>query len=291
MINFEVYNPLNENIMKKILFPTDFSEVANNAFVHALELAKVINGELILLHTFELPILDNQYFPENYFMIFESLQLAQFDMFKDEIPKLRAIAEQHKLGNIKLNHKLMDGDLVSNIKKTVKDEQIDFVVMGTSGASGWESFFLGSNTGSVVSAVSVPLLSVPLEAKYTKIENIGFTTRFRDKDKEALKIVLKIAKKTHATVKCLYVKTTNSDVNEVTVNQWKKEFENEPVQFSIIRSDDVEFTILDFISHKNIDVLAMVTYKKTFFTRLFSKSLTKQFSNHSSIPILALHDI
>ena len=40
--------------MKKILFPTDFSEVANNAFIHALEFAKIVNGELVLLHTFEL---------------------------------------------------------------------------------------------------------------------------------------------------------------------------------------------------------------------------------------------
>ena len=39
--------------MKKILFPTDFSEVANNAFVHALGLAKVLHADLVLLHTFE----------------------------------------------------------------------------------------------------------------------------------------------------------------------------------------------------------------------------------------------
>ena len=51
--------------MKKILFPTDFSEAATNAFVHALEFAKIVNGELVLLHTFELPIYDNQFFPEN----------------------------------------------------------------------------------------------------------------------------------------------------------------------------------------------------------------------------------
>ena len=52
--------------MKRILFPTDFSETATNAFVHALELAKIVEGELILLHTFELPVFDNQFFPENY---------------------------------------------------------------------------------------------------------------------------------------------------------------------------------------------------------------------------------
>jgi nucleotide-binding universal stress UspA family protein len=40
--------------MKKILFPIDFSETAINAFVYALELAKIIKGELVLLHSFHL---------------------------------------------------------------------------------------------------------------------------------------------------------------------------------------------------------------------------------------------
>jgi hypothetical protein len=38
-----------------------FSTVATNAFVHALEFAKIVHGELVLLHSFELPI-DNQFF-------------------------------------------------------------------------------------------------------------------------------------------------------------------------------------------------------------------------------------
>ena len=276
--------------MKKILFPTDFSEVANNAFIHALEFAKVVNGELLLLHTFELPIIDNQFTPDNYYTIFDSLQLAQFDMFKNEIPKLREIAKEHHLDSIKLSHKLVDGDLIYSIKKAVEEEKIDFIVMGTSGATGWESFFIGSNTGAIVTAVDVPLLSVPQEAKFTKIETIGFTTRFREKDKAALKQVIKIAKKTHAVVKCLYVKTSKSDVSEATIEQWKTEFENEPVQFSIINSDLVKETILDFISHKSIDILAMITHKRNFFSELFKPSLTQKFSNISTVPILAMHE-
>lgn len=276
--------------MKKILFPTDFSEVANNAFIHALHFAKVVNGELILLHTFELPIVDNQFIPDNYYNIFDSLQLAQFDMFKNEIPKLRELAKEHQLDHIKLSHKLVDGDLIYAIKKAVDEEKIDFIVMGTSGSTGWESFFIGSNTGAVVTAVDVPVLSVPLEVQFTKIKTIGFTTRFREKDKAALRQVIKIAKKTNAMIKCLYVKTGKSDVTEATINQWKTEFENEPVNFSIVNSDYVKETILDFVSHKNIDILAMITHKRNFFSELFNPSLTQKMSNISIVPVLAMHE-
>lgn len=276
--------------MKKILFPTDFSEVASNAFIHALEFAKIVQGELVLLHTFELPVYDNQFFPENYNVVFDSLQLSEFDMFKDEIPKLRMIAEERKLDNIKMTHRLMDGNLIYNMKRAIKEEKIDFVVMGTSGASGWEAFFLGSNTGSVISAIDVPVMSVPLEATFKKVETIGFTTRYRAKDKKALKDVLDIAKKMKAKVRCLYVKTSNSDVPEVTMKHWEKEFEGEPVIFSVIPSDDVKSTIIDFVLFKDIDLLAMMTYKRNFFVELFKPSLTQKFANDFDIPILAMHE-
>ena len=276
--------------MKKILFPTDFSEVATNAFVHALEFAKKMQGELVLLHSFELPIYDNQYFPENYNVLFDSLQLSEFDMFKEEITKLRKIAEELKLDKIKMSHRLMDGNLIFNIKRAIKEDEIKFVIMGTSGVSGWEEFFLGTNTGSVISTINVPVLCVPLEAKFKKIETIGFTTRYREKDQQALKDVQKKNKKMEAKVRCLYVKTSNSDVSEETIKHWETEFAGEPVKFSVIPSDDVKETILDFVMFKDIDMLAMLTYKRNFFVELFKPSLTQKIANQSSIPILAVHE-
>lgn len=275
--------------MKKILFPTDFSEMSNNAFVHALQLAKVVEGELVLLHTFQLPIVDSQFAPDNFYMLYETFQLAEFDAFKEVVPKLRAIAENEGLADIKISHRIMEGDLVSSIQKVIKEENINFVVMGTSGNTGWDTFFVGSNTGSVLSSVSVPVLSVPSKVSYHKIKTIGFTTRFRKKDKKALEIVCDIARKTNAQVKCLYVKSSTSDVKPETIKEWEAHFSNEPVQFFIIPLEDVQGTIIDFIAQKNIDILAMVTYKRNFFKELLSPSLTRKFSDYSEIPILALH--
>lgn len=276
--------------MKKILFPTDFSEAATNAFVHALEFAKIVNGELILLHTFEIPVYDSQFFPENYASIYSSIELAKFETFKDEIPKLRTIAMERKLEDIVIKHRLMDGDLIYNLKNAVKEDQIDFVIMGTTGVSDWTKFFLGSNTSSVISGVDVPVLCVPVDAKFKKIKTIGFTTRYREKDKKELKKVLKIAKKTGAKVKSLYVKTSNSDISDVTVKEWEREFANDNVEFLVLPSDEVKETILDFVLYKEIDVLAMITHKRSFFESIFDSSFTKKMSKETSVPVLIMHE-
>ncbi|WP_427874124.1 universal stress protein [Flavobacterium sp. MMS24-S5] len=276
--------------MKKILFPTDFSDAATNAFVHALEFAKVVNAELILLHTFEIPVYDSQFFPENYASIYSSIELAKFEMFKDEIPKLRTIAAKRNLEDIVIKHRLMDGDLIYNLKNAVEEDQVDFVIMGTNSASDWTKFFTGSNTESVISGVEVPVLCVPIDAKYKKVKTIGFTTRYREKDKKELKKILKIAKKTGAKVKSLYVKTSNSDVTEETRKEWERDFAEENVEFLVLPSDDVKETILDFILYKDIDVLTTITHKRSFFESIFDSSFSKKIAKEVTIPILVMHE-
>ncbi|NRT10512.1 universal stress protein [Flavobacterium sp. 14A] len=273
--------------MKRILFPTDFSDTANNAFIHALEFAKAVQGELILLHTFELPVIDNQFFPQNYMVMYESLELAQFEMFKDEIPKLRATAEKLNLGSVPMSHRLMDGSLLYNIEKAIKEDKINYVVMGTEGATGWASFLLGSNTANVLDEIDIPILSVPSKAVYKKVNKIGFTTRFRPKDKKALKKVVKLAKLYDASVKCLYVKTAQSDVATTVIEEWKADFKEDAVTFNVVLNDDVEGTILDFILYKDIDVLTMLSYKRGFFEGIVNPSLTKKLTKNFEIPILS----
>ena len=276
--------------MKKILIPTDFSDTATNAFIHALEFAKIVKAELILLHTFEIPIYDSQFFPENYALMYDSIELGKFEMFKDEIPKLKAIAAERNLENIVIKHRLRDGDLLYNLKNAVKEDQADFVIMGTTGVSDWTKFFLGSNTNSVISGVEVPVLCVPFDAKFKKIKTIGFTTRYREKDKNELRKVLNIAQKMDAKVKSLYVKTSDSDVDEITVKEWELEFANENVEFLVLPSDEVKETILDFILYKDIDVLTTITHKKSFFESLFDSDFTKKITKEVSIPVLVMHE-
>lgn len=127
-----------------------------------------------------------------------------------------------------------------------------------------------------------------MEAKFKKIKTIGFTTRFRSKDKKALKKVLEIAKLAGADIKCLYVKTDKSDVTKEIVKKWEKDFEEEPIEFFVISSDEVKETILDFILYQEIDILTMLTYKRSFFEGLFHPSLTKKFANNFDVPILAI---
>lgn len=276
--------------MKKILFPTDFSETAENAFVYALNMAKSLEAELIVLHVYDIAIVSYEAYSPITLDVYESIELGNFENFKDYIPKLREIAKAHHLENVRMSHVLEEGDLVTAMNKLIKEENVNLIVMGTNGSSGLQEIFLGSNTGSVIANVQSTLLCVPKEAKYRKIEKIGFTTRYRDKDRKALKKVIKIAGKLKSTVKCLYVKTTDSDVTDVQINEWREEFKIEPLNFFVTSNDHLEEEVFEFVASQEIDVLAMLTYKRSFFESLFNKSFAKKLSYHSEIPLLVLHE-
>lgn len=274
--------------MKTILFPTDFSAAATNAFVHALHFANTLQAEILLLHTFDAPSFDSSYFPPNYAILYDSVELSNFEQFKDEVAKLRAIAQEVNLEHIKLVHRLTEGDINACIFDITQEERIDFVVMGTAGVKGWDDFFTGTNTANLIVSGTAAVLCIPEKAIYRPFSQICFTTRFRGKDKKALKSVVAIARKTGAKVKCLYVKTSNSDVTKQTVKAWEEEFSTDPITFHVIISDDVQGSIYDFMAQKDIDVLTLLHYKRSFLAGIFTSSLTRKMANNTHVPILAI---
>ncbi|WP_297334478.1 universal stress protein [Flavobacterium sp.] len=278
--------------MKRILFPTDFSEAANAAFVYALQFADSFEAEVIILHVYDLPIVEAPPMPESTKEIFDVVELNQFESFREELPALHKIAQNKKLDHIKLRNILLYGDLVYNINKVCSEENVDMVVMGTTGASGVKEAFLGSNAGSVIANTQTPVLCVPTAAQFHhQVKSIAFTTQYKDKDNEALRKTLELAEKFKAKVYCLYIKNDDdpADIDE-RINEWKIYYKESNIDFFNIAGDHIEQTILDFIENQQVDMLVMRTHKRGFFESLFHRSLTKKMAYHTKVPLLVFHE-
>jgi hypothetical protein len=70
----------------------------------------------------------------------------------------------------------MEGDLIENIKKSVAEDKIDFVVMGTAGVTDWDAVLWDLTLGCHYQD-SGSCVVCTLGAKYNPIKTIGFTTR------------------------------------------------------------------------------------------------------------------
>lgn len=275
--------------MKKIIFPTDFSDISKNAFLYALHLAKNTHSEIITLHTYEYPAMSYGDMPLYLPEIYEVTELSQFENYKGHIPILRDIAAKHRLEHVKVSNVLESGDLIENILKLTEKEGAEYIVMGTKGASGLAATFLGSMTESVMNESNAVVIGIPDGCSYQPVKKILFITEFKTEEIEVLKKTLTIAKVFHSHVDCLYVKPSKNAVDDVIINDWKIMFQNQDVSFHCIESDDKEGLILEFIPLYSINMLAMTTHHRNFFQRIFDVSLSRKLAFHTKIPILAFH--
>ena len=278
--------------MKKILFPTDFSETANNAFVYALKLAKSIDAEIYVLNTYEMPVISTTSAgqPELIQNVYNSIELNHFENYKKEVPKLRNIANEIDCPDIKLTFIFEEGIMLSIIQKIIGKEAIDFIVMGTNGNSGFEKKLLGSNTVHVMENVDIPILSVPKKAEFKRLNNFGFATMLRDSDKPGLHQIIKIAQLLNADTKILHVLRKENPKTMELLEEWKKEFNQPNVSFHTVLNEKLDDSVFFFIDDQLIDVMCIVKRQLNFFEKLFTTSLSKQLSYHADVPVLVLKE-
>ncbi len=278
--------------MKKILFPTDFSETANNAFIYALKLAKSIDAEIYVLNTYEMPVISTTSAgqPELIQNVYNSIELNNFENFKKQVPQLRRTAEDYDCADIKLTFIFEEGIMLSILQKIISKEEIDFIVMGTNGNSGFEKKLLGSNTVHVMENVSIPILSVPRKAQFKRLNHFGFATMLRESDKPGLHQIIKIANYLNADVKVLHVLRNENPSAMDVLDQWKKEFNEANVSFHTVLNEKLEDSVFFFIDDQLIDVMCIVKRHLNFFEKLFTTSLSKQLSYHADVPVLVLKE-
>jgi nucleotide-binding universal stress UspA family protein len=275
--------------MKKILFPTDFSDVSKNAFIYALKVADSIHAEIITLHVYELP--QASYIDVTPYLheIYEVTELSNFENYRDEIPVLRQIADENNLTHIKISHVLVMGSLIRKTIELIQKEHIDFVVMGTKGATGLKETFLGTVTTKVINNTKAIVLAIPAHCQYSPIKKILFVTEYLPEDLEILKQIIALGKVFKAHIDCLFVKATHQIDTEEYMEDWRQMIIKQNVTLHVIKSNDVEGVILDFIDLNKINLVTMHVYHKNFFEKLFQISLSKKLSFHLNVPILAIH--
>lgn len=276
--------------MKKILFPTDFSETADRAFVYALNLANKIGASITTLHIWQPVVLADTYSSLPYDKIYEMLDLANFENYRDEIPHLRDIARKHGLENVPLDHVLESGLTEETIIEVAKRDKMDLIVMGTQGASGLKELFVGSVTAEVMENAHCPVVGVPIKGSFgASIKDIVFTVNFEEEEAKALKKVLAFAANFGSQVHCLHVDVSHTHELTQKMEAWKSQFsENKNVAFQVLDGTSVVKEVLAYVEKHDIDMVAMLTHKRNFFQELFTLSYTKKLAYHVHKPLLAL---
>lgn len=144
--------------VKKVLFPTDFSELSNHALPYAIKMARIFDAELVMLHAVTLYEHDPND-PEHHF---PSLESYCSELRKAADSSFQVCLEGIGNAGVKIRKAIVQGiSPYAAILDFIKEEGgIGLVVMSTHGRSGLSHVLLGSVTENLLRYAPCPILVV-----------------------------------------------------------------------------------------------------------------------------------
>lgn len=135
--------------IRRILHPTDFSDLSRPAFELACSLARDFGARLVVCHITPPPVA----------AVVEGMVV---DVPAGESEQTRTRLEQVKPTDtsIKVVHRLEVGDAVREIVRLADEEKADLIVMGTHGRGGVSRLLMGSVAEGVMRRAPCPVLTL-----------------------------------------------------------------------------------------------------------------------------------
>ena len=144
-------------MFKKILFPTDFSDVSQKAVTYIKQLKGAGAQEVIVLHVIdEKELLVLSRVPDRYLQI-----TAQME--KKITKEMAAVEADMTAEGFRVKLKVKTGKPFTEIMMTVAEEKVSIIVVGSHGRSNIQEMLMGSVSENVIRHAKVPLLVISRE--------------------------------------------------------------------------------------------------------------------------------
>lgn len=283
------FKPFKTDAMKKVLIPYDFTETSQSALNYGVEIAKYLSANLVLLHISQVPVISSEFGLAGYSIT---------ELFNDHKIAIQKVAEDIRLREpliTDIEYHCEIGNAADVIIEFSKAHEIDLVVSGIGGhGSAFMKNMVGSISVAVARHIDNPLIIVPPNTSYKKIQNIAYAC---DYDKHLLDSCSLIKVKYintlfDATLHILHVIPENHELNakeSLIDNYVEQNLEHVSHKTYIIAENTVADGLLNFINHHEIDMVIVEPKKHSILHNLFTFSTTNAMAFYSPVPVLTIH--
>jgi nucleotide-binding universal stress UspA family protein len=278
--------------MKNILVPTDFSENALKALNYAAGLALRSGAGVHVVHAYALL--------ENIFVDKKSMRDVWNEQQKEEKGAALLALQVNFLEqfpNVQIETHLYTGPTEEVLLSYSEEKNIDLLVMGTQGASGLAEVLVGSTTSAIIGKSLIPVLCIPKDYQQGLPDNMLLATRGFERDLNLLKPIMDLVSIFDVPLDVLvFAEDEDSHVEKVEqtmqldsyVAFLERNYSLARVHAKFVEGEDFEVALDEYCEEYEIDMLCMLTYKRSFWQQFFSPSLTRKVAYHTRIPLLAV---
>lgn len=281
--------------MKKILVPTDLSETAERGLQLAVEIAKRCQATISLVHFTRHPLgktfsttgevnlaADDE---ENIFTL-EYLQAK-----KDRLDEL---SQQYAAEGVALEFKVIDAKFKSGMDAFSSEENIDLIVMGTSGEENAKEAFTGNHTEQAIKVASAPVLSVRDGFSINDFDNIVVAAAVITDNQvaEGLRHVGDLASCFGSHVHLVHVRDKAGDSNLILHEYFTRMAniaELKRFTVTILDNDDAAEAIGRYADEVNAGLIAVLKRKPDGIFRIFSNRFSNRIIKEEGRPVFTFN--
>ena len=278
-------------MMKTILYATDYSENSVAALQFAHTLCKKLNGNLLVLHVFDLSVTIAS-------TVSLSYSRKEIKAFKEHKERLNSFCEEY-LGiepdTLNITLKIIEGTPASeSIINCANELNVDLIVVGKKGESAIKEALLGSTTSALIEKADCPVLAIPEDVPNKEIKSIAYAAAFEEADVLAIEKMVGIAKQIKASIHVVHISTKNEYAGEEQM-EWFKEMLQQRINydkldFELRFSEDVFSSLKQYLNEINPDMLVMLERQgHSLIKSIWHRDIVKRMMTESKFPLMTYH--
>ncbi len=278
-------------MMKTILYATDYSKNSAAALQFAHTLCEKLNGNLLVLHVFDLSVTIAS-------TVSLSYSRKEIKAFKEHKERLNSFCEEY-LGiepdTLNITLKIIEGTPASeSIINCANELNVDLIVVGKKGESGIKEALLGSTTSALIEKADCPVLAIPEDVSNKEIKTIAYAAAFEEADVLAIEKLVGIAKQIKASINVVHVSTKNEYAGEEQM-EWFKEMLQQRINynkldFELRFSEDVFSSLKQYLNEINPDMLVMLERQgHSLIKSIWHRDIVKRMTTESEFPLMTYH--
>ena len=257
----------------KILVPTDFTSVADTALNHAIRIASIMDGEIVLLH-----VVDRD---------------SKIDEAREKVdPIAEKVSKEHDIPTI---GKVVSGNIFDDIDKVADYEGARLIIMGTHGRKGLQHV-TGSYAMKVVTSSTIPFIVVQDRVLPESYKNIVFPIDFKAETKQKISLTASMAEKLGAKVHIFADADEDKfDAQKIKNNvaYTKKFFTKAGIDYVVEKADpkggDFVKQITRYSASINADFIAVLNLNYRSINAFLKQSEEELITNEAQIPVLMVN--
>lgn len=281
--------------ISKILFPTDFSENAQNAFQHALIFADRMNASMTVLHAV---------YPESAPLDVPVVAVQPTLQKVDTAKEIQKQFIDFCITNAKENYKFENeidvssitevGTLTNTVLDIVRKENIDLIIMGTKAKHNIFEKIFGSASSSIVANATCHVMVIPENMAVGSIESVGYATDLLKTDAQNILEMEKLLKPFNPSIKCIHIHTSKREKTQTQFDELVQFFKEERpglhISFYQLEGLDPVHRLNKFIETWGVDLLVMFAPHRNMWQHLIYVSNTQKMAFKSQVPLLILKE-